>query len=489
MKPILLLGLAALAAIAAAIAAAPAAEPPRALPLPEAAAVPVAPPAGPAAAGGELATSRSGQFRVSSADGLLRGTVAMMAEDAKGDLLLLTGEKDEWKVPVSIVLHGKPGDPLPPRSVAMKLLFSEAGDDLRLDVHLGRGIEAESFKHATTTILLYERALRGRRPGRPETPLMVAPWLVEGLREASSWQLKSGDRRLYEALFKHGGLFKLDELFTLNESQFEELDGVMHAAFRVSAGSLVMALLKQPQGHQGFLTFLSESAAFDGEMPALLRRHFPELNLSETSLAKWWALQLAEMTTPTLTEVLTIAETEAALDDALHLDVAAAEGGLQRKPLADWRELDALKPAERVEAVRLAQDGLVHLSYRCFPSYRPLIGEYQTALAAIARHKTRKTADQLADLRETRGALMAKASRGRDYLDWFEITRARQTSGVFEDYLRLKQRLAAQPHNRDDSLSKYLDRMNQIFVRNMPDSVSGLPANPPPETPIDLPKP
>ena len=483
MNPTVLLGLA-LAAVA------PAAEPPRAVPVPEAAVspVPVAPPAGPAAGSGQ-ATSRSGQFRVSGADGLLRGTVAKMAEDAKDDLLLLTGEKDAWKVPVSIFLHGKPGDPPPPRSVAMKLLFGEAGDALRLDVHVGRGIESEFFKHTTTTALLYERALRGRPPGQPATPLVVAPWLVEGLREATAWQTKSSDRRLYEALFKHGGLFKLDDLFALNETQFEELDGVMHAAFRVSSGALVMALLKQPQGREGFLTFLSESAAFDGEMPALLRRHFPELNLSETSLAKWWALQFAGMTTPTLTEVLTIAETETALDEALHLNFTTAEGAPQRLPIGDWQQLDALKPAERAEAVRLAQDGLVHLSYRCFPSYRPLIEKYQTALAAIARHKTQKTAAQLAELLEIRHTKLAQASRARDYLDWFEITRARQTSGVFEDYLRLKQRLAAQPRSRDDTVSKYLDHMNKIFARSGPDSPPGMPANPPPETLIDLPKP
>jgi len=486
MKPTLLFGL-------VLAAAAPAAEPPRAVPVavPEGApgSVAVESPPDPSAAGTEQATSRSGQFRVSGADGLLRGTVAMMAEDAKDDLLLLTGENDSWKVPVSIVLRGKPSDPPPPRSVAMKLLFGEAGDALRLDVHVGRGIEAESFKHATTTALLYERALRGRPTGRPETQLMVAPWLVEGLREATAWQTKSSDRRLYEALFKHGGLFKLDELFALNESQFEELDGVMHAAFRVSSGALVMALLKQPQGREGFLSFLSKSAAFDGEMPALLRRHFPELNLSETSLAKWWSLQFAGMTTPTLTEVLTIAETEAALDDSLYLIFATVEAGPQRLPIGEWQQLDALKPAERVEAVRLAQDGLVHLSYRCFPSYRPLIAQYQTALAAIARHQTPKTAAMLADLLATRHAKLAQANRARDYLDWFEITRARQTSGVFEDYLLLKQRLAAQPHSRDDNLSKYLDHMNQIFARNSPDLPPGLPANPPPGTPIDLPKP
>jgi len=496
MKPLLLIGL-----LLAATALGK--EPPRALPVPQvpAALVPVAPPPSASAPGTDRATSRTGQFRVSGGDGLLRGTVAMMAEDAKDDLLLLTAEKDEWKVPVSIYLHGKQGDPLPPRSVAMKLLFSEAGYDLRLDVHLSRGIETELFKYAATTALLYERALRGRPPGLPETPLRVPPWLVEGLREATAWQQKHSDRRLYEALFKHGGLSKLDDLFALTESQYEELDGAMHAAFRVSSGALVMALLKQPQGRAGFLSFLSESAAFEGEMPTLLRRHFPDLNLSETSLAKWWALQLADMTTPTLTEVLTITETEAALDDALHLNFGSTEDGAQRKPLAAWQELDTLKDAERTESVRLAQDALVHLSYRCFPSYRPMISEYQIALRAIAHNKTKKTASQLAGLLETRHTMLAKAARARDYLDWFEITRARETSGVFEDYLRLKERLTAQPHNREDNLSKYLDRMNKIFSRNIPDASSNQPLDlpginpggphgtPPPEAPVDLPKP
>jgi hypothetical protein len=453
--------------------------PPRAVPVPD---TPAATNPDTPALATDRATSRSGQFRVSGADGLLRGTIAMIAEDAKDELLLLTAEKDAWKVPITIVLHGKQGDPLPPRSVAMKLWFNETGYDLRVNVHLSRGIELEHFKHTTTAALLYERALRDRPPGQPETPLMVPPWLVEGLREATAWRLKRSDRRLYAALFKHGGLYKLDELFAVTESQFEELDGAMHAAFRVSSGALVMALLKQPQGREGFLSFLSNSAAFEGEMPTLLRRHFPDLNLSETSLAKWWALQLADMTTPTLTEVLTIAETEILLDDALYLNFRTTDGISQHKPLGAWRELETLKPAERVEAVRLAQDSLVRLSYRCFPAYRPLIAEYQVVLGAIGRNKTRKSDAQLTQLQDNRNSLRTIASRARDYLDWFEITRARETSGVFEDYLRLKDRLQAQPHNRSDNLSIYLDRLNLVFARQSAETPATLPPGLPPPT-------
>ena len=97
--------------------------------------------------------------------------------------------------------------------------------------------------------------------------------------------------------------------------------------------------------------------------------------------------------------------------------------------------------------------------------------------------------------------MLAKATRASDYLDWFEITRARETSGVFEDYLRLKQRLLAQPHSREDPLSKYLDHMNSIFSRKTDEPPATLPprlplGNPadapigqPSAAPVDLPKP
>jgi hypothetical protein len=84
---------------------------------------------------------------------------------------------------------------------------------------------------------------------------------------------------------------------------------------------------------------------------------------------------------------------------------------------------------------------------------------------AIAKNKTGEVANQLTALDERRATMSAKAKRARDYLDWFEITRARETSGAFDDYMRLKDRLKANPHRRSDDLSKYLDRMDAIFSR------------------------
>lgn len=438
----------------------------------------------PGAVAGE-AVSRSMQFRVSGGEGPVRGTVAILADQTKDELLRLTEEKDEWKVPIRVMLFGREGDPSPARSIVMELFVNDAGYAPRVNVHLGRGLEQERFANAITSSLILERSLRGRKAEESESPFYVPPWLVDGLREATAWNQKRSDRRNYETLFKRGGLFKLDELFAVNAASHEDLDAASRLAFQVSSGALVMALLEQPQGKEGFRKFLSEVAGFQGEMPVLMRRHFPELNLSETSLAKWWALQLANKGSAPLTDSLSISETERSLGEALTLRFRAPDGSAQDRPLSAWKEIAEMKEAERIEAVKTAQDALVRLSYRSFPSYRPLLSEYQVVLSSLARGKTEKIEESLASLNASRELMRGKAERARDYLDWFEITRARQTSGQFDDYLRLKDRLNYKAVKREDEVSKYLDQMDGLFkhAQEEPQNRSAMP----PASPLPLP--
>ncbi len=428
--------------------------------------------------GPEWVVSNSVQFRVTGGEAFDRGNVALLAEEAKTELLRLTEEKDAWKLPVSIHLAGKRGDPLPARTIAMRLLVLEGVNQLRLDFHLARGIEQETerFKRAITAMLLYERSLQRRLAGEGDSTLTVPPWLADGLREATDWQLNKSDRKLYEALFKRGGLFKIGDLLAVSEGTFEEMDAATRAAFRVSSGSLVMALLEQPQGREGFRAFLNEVAGFEGEMPTLLRKHFPELNLSETSLAKWLELQLANKgALNLLTDVLTVARTEAELAETLHLSFRDAEGIIRRKELSTWPELSALKQPERAAAVLPARDAIARLSFRSFPSYRPMLAEYQLILDDISANKTSDIATRLAALDERRTTMRTRSTRASDYLDWFEISTARETSGVFDDYLRLKERLKSTPHQRKDHISEYLDRMEKTFHREQPKNPTGLP--------------
>ena len=414
--------------------------------------------------GDEKVYSHSGQFAITGGNPAARGTAANLAEETKQELLRLTEEGDEWKIPVGIELIGKEGDPVPLRTTALDLWIGDKGYELKILVNLSRGLQPGPFKREVTSALVYARALKDRANADSDIPLSVPPWFVEGLREASAWRLKQTDRRLYDALFQHGGLFKLEDLFAVTDAGFDPMDAVSKAAFRVSSGALAMALLEQPEGKSGFRDFLAELPEFQGEMPALLRKHFPDLNLSEDSMEKWWALQLANKGTAPLTEALSISVTEKALVEALKIRHRDAEGALHETPLAEWSTVGGLEDAGRIDAVRLAQDDLLRLSYRCFPSYRPLLLEYQMLLTDFAKGETGDLANSLATLAETRGTMTGKAERARDFLDWFEITRARETSGAFEDYLNLKARLKTQPNTKKDDLSKYLDRLDPLFT-------------------------
>jgi len=426
---------------------------------------------------GDAVISESRQFRVRGGPGAARGSIAILAEQTRVEFLRITGENDAgFKIPVNINIVGNPGEPAPPRTIATAIHVGEQGYEIRINVHTGRGLDVGGFQHAVTAALIYERALVNRPADDLDTPLLTPPWLIEGLREANQWRLGNGDRRLYDRLFQSGGFFILDDLLATTEADHQTLDGATRAAFQASSGALVMALIEQPDGLPAFRKFLGEVALYAGEMPSLLRRHFPELNLSENSMEKWWQLQLASMGAAKLTESLTIAETEAALDQALRLRFRNAEGEMLETSLHDWSEMDGLDETERFSAVRMAEDALVRLSYRCFPTYRPVIAAYQDALNKIARKTDRPgtIAIRLDELAATRQTIIEKSERARDYLDWFEITRARETSGAFDDFLRLKADLRENPRTpRHDPVTGMLDRFDTIFHRHVEDRPQG----------------
>lgn len=410
----------------------------------------------------EAVISHTEQFKIYGGRSADRGTAANLAEETKDELLRLTEEKDEWKIPIRIRMMGAEGGEVPERETALRLVYNDNTYEVNIYVNMSRGLRREPLKRAVTEALVYAKGLHDR-PFENDVSFTVPPWVVEGLSEATAWRLKRSDRKLYEAVFRSGGFYKLDDLFELSDGEYQLIDSASRAAFRVSSGALMMALLEQTEGKDGIRSFLEELAAYRGEMPVLLRRHFPGLNLSESSLAKLWMLQLANKGTAPLTEALGIAQTEAALAAALKLRYTDAEGIFQEVSIADWQIIAAMKEPERIEAVRMADDELVRLSYRCFPSYRVLLMEYQGVLEDIAEGKTENIAGSLVALASTRARMLEKAEQARDFLDWFQITRARETSGAFEDYLRLKAQLKTHTHKRKDHISEYLDRLEPLF--------------------------
>lgn len=408
--------------------------------------------------------SRSRQFKISGSDPAIRAAAANLAEDTKSELLRLIEEKDDWKVPVMIELSGKFGNPVPLRNTVLDFGYNEVSYQVKISVNLSRGLPKESFQRAVIAGCLLARSLKDKAKVDANVRRSIPPWLVEGISEAISWRLGQSDRRPYDTLFRNGELYKLENLFELNEAGYIALDAASKAAFRVSSGALVMALSEQPDGKAGMRGFLNEAPSYSGEFPGLLRQHFPELNMSQSGLAKWWNLQLANKGTAPLAEALGVAKTDEELERALKLRYREAVAAMHEVPISEWNRVPKLSQAERVESVRLTEEELVRLSYRCFPSYRPLLQEYQLILTRWVTGDTKEISASLLKLAEIRQTMVAKSARARDFLDWFEITRARETSGAFDDYLTLKTRLKLQSNPRKDSITKYLDRLDPLFV-------------------------
>lgn len=409
--------------------------------------------------------SASRQFGVSGGAVGLRSSLALQAEAERAKLYDLLGlGKDEVSMPIEIILHGEPGDPPRARAIAMELRFTKDTHLLNIHIDLSRGIDNDRLQRAILRGLVSGLSLKRHAPGSLDTPVQVPVWLEEGLLEADRWRRGEGDRRLYEGVFESRGQFSIDRLLATSRTEHARLDGVSREMFRVLSGALVMALLEQPEGRSSLASFCGEVATFQGEMPILLRRHFPGLNLSEKSLVKWWALTLAKLADAPLTDSMTIRETERQLDDALVLRFKE-DGLVRRLRIEEHAKAGELEEAARLAAIRPAQQALNRLSYRCFPSYRPLLLDYQEFLTQWASGKVDEEADLvLAELSETRAIMAGRALRARDYLDYTEIAGATELSGSFDDYLRLKRDLAERPRvEKKDSISSYLDRMEKVY--------------------------
>lgn len=414
----------------------------------------------------ERSISASEQFGVTGGEQAQRSSLALEADEVRLRFHQLLGINDPKVVmPIEIALHGKPGDPPRKRPLAYQLRYTQKSFLLEIHVDLSRGIDRNRMERAILSGLLYERSLLNVKPGELDSPLLVPVWLVEGLREAEKWRAGRGDRKVYEGVFKQDGMFTLDELMSINEAGFERLDGASRVGFRALSGAMVMALLEQPRGQEAFVSFCNDVARYDGEMPILMRQHFPELNLSEQSLAKWWALTLAKLSDAPLTEVLGIAETEKLLAAALFVRYRDESGSLKNVPLEAWESILIDEEVERFAAVRPAQDALTRLSYRCFPSYRALILDYHQTLIDWASFRNLGDLDErFSELSEQRVLMLERSVRARDFMDFKEIAEATQLSGSFDDYINLIDELKERPRvEREDPISKYLDTMEKVY--------------------------
>ena len=396
----------------------------------------------------------------------VRGAIASSAEKTRSELNGLTGEKDrKIKLPIIIQLYGEEGDKEHKRSVVSKIDQVQGEYQLKIFIHLAKGVDRDLLRYHLMEMLLYERGLSSGQAVAEGEHVLVKPWLILGMLEAADIKRGEANRKIYQSDMPYFEIMPLQQVFDAHEMTFRALDGRRPLAFRAISGAMMNALLRQPDGRRSMGPYLDDVATFKGEDENLMRKHFPSMNKSRNSLGKWVDLEMAELGAAMVTQVYSLLETEKRLESVLKLRYRDSERAAVSVGIDGYAEVLKLKPAERLDAVAGASAELERLSYRCFPSYRPLIGEYEMILRELVGGKDKGIQQRLTKMSDVRFRFQQAGKRTRDYLDWYYITRSDDVSGDFKQYRELSealQRESVKPRS-DDSIQLYLDSVQRIY--------------------------
>jgi len=423
------------------------------------------------AASGQAQVQRSetnlGQIVVHGSEARVRAKIVQDAEALIRNLDNLVGPAPGQSSPIVIELFpsvsGKPGVI---RRELLTLPEEENRFRFQLNVRLSgpREFPERKLQRTLLEIFLIERGIRGEKSGDLPENLVLAPWLIDGIEEAIAWEKRRGERAVYAALRDNGGWMPVAKFIELQKTT--SLDPLSRELFRASSGALTMALLAQPEGKQSLNSYLDEAAGFSGEPIELLRKHFPDVNLGREGLEKWWLTQVAVLAEPSLSQAMTILQTEKELEAALQLHLPNEEGRLAKHGIEAWPQvMDLEDNADRLAAVRRASDLLTGLSYRCFPTYRSVIGGYLKVLSDLTGEERDHILEALDNLNMFREAERRRHQRLEDLLDWYHLSTVQEDSGEFDEYLELKKELNKIVVPADDPLIDYVDRAQRLFQR------------------------
>lgn len=388
------------------------------------------------------------------------------ADDLISDLDRLVGEVPGKPYPIYLEIF--PFEKGKSSQISLEFLKPEGGAPYRLQIYLrlGRGssFEQKQFERVILQMLVMERSLRSLPEGESVERVEVRPWLLDGLAEAIQWKNGKGDRRMYSSLMESGGWIEVEDL--VDRAAIAGLDVLSRELFRASSGALVMALLAQNQGAKSLAEFLGKVAVFEGEQMILLRAHFPQANLGPKGLERWWMLQVAALSEKKLSEAMTIPETDKRLSGILELHLKNENEEAFRVSLGSWRQVAGLQSQEeRIESIRPANDLLAHLSFRCFPTFRPVIAGYLKILSDVADGKTEEVEEMIRNLEEFRTAEVERHQKLVDLMDWYHLSSVRKESGEFEDYLKMQKNLRKGNEFGKDPLHQYLDKVQKVFEK------------------------
>lgn len=408
--------------------------------------------------------SHSKLFSVSGGDSLRMGAIASRADALYGQVRKLLNLEKAHKHLISIRLIGKSTDSPMLNPIRTRINIIDDQPNFQIRIHPGGGIDLARLDKAIITMVLYEYVLRDLDPGAYPESIGLPGWLVAGVQQAVLWKSGRAERRIYQQLFQRAEMLSPEEMISMAEP--EKLDAASREVYEVSCGVMLMSLLGLEGGEAQLKNLLEDAATTDGSPMEAITEHFHELGVDSSLLNKWWAIELANLALPRSNEAMAPLESEKLLQEALTISYFDPETEIPRPVSLD----DAYALVELPNWQKLVQpaiERLVAMSHTCFPGYRPIITEYCRVInQLIAGEHPDAVQSSLGVLRELREAYYTAARRGRDYLDWYEISFTGSERGrSFDSYLETMQMLRLNNPGPDTPISRYLDDIEALYTQ------------------------
>ena len=402
------------------------------------------------AAGKERSTSTSRQFLVYGADVRVRGTICDLAERTKSDLLRLLDLRDRWQTPLIVNLDypraNVPDTPL------VQLDVSQLGYGLKLQLNLllTRKMKGVGVKRELLRAILVELMYRDRGNLAAGMPYVTPPdWLVEGMLALQPGRASDNDAELLRSIVASKRISPFENIVRQRRAQLDAPSRRLHEAY---ARALVQLLLDVPGGRFKLARFIANLPDAPNDAVADLQAHFPE-TLGRAP-GKWWALGVAQLSALDRYATLSAADTVAQLDRVLRFSIPAPDGRARIYSLGDYKTFSNL-PASGAVLRRIGRQ-LLLLGVQAHPSYRAIVQEDYELAEMLARGKTHLVPERLERVANDRTVIERQRLAVDDYLNWYEATQSKTTSGAFSEILETADE--ALPRRRDP-ISVYLDSL------------------------------
>jgi hypothetical protein len=397
-----------------------------------------APEAG-AANGTERSVSPSGQFVIYGGDAGLRGAISTLAERMKADLLSVLQRRDNWTTPAVINLQPRSANLPDLPTTAFHFSQTPSGLKLQLDLTISRELVSENLERDFLRVILLEMIYRKQTSiASGETYVAPPPWLVDGLLAL----FPNTDRTsIVNALNISQRVPALEEFL---RERPELLDSSSRALYRAYSFALLRLLASDPSQLSHYIDNLASST---NDPLSDLQKSFSRL--AGNDFERIWRAKIDNVIDSRRTELLSFGESDAHLEALLQ--AFALEAFSEKK-------LDA---SQKLELKKFSED-LMLLAARANPALRPIVQDYEQLAAQLGLGKNHGVAAKLRDLKQLRTRLVARMGEIDDYLNWFEATQFKTTSGLFETG-RVSIDAAETRPRRRDNFSIYLDAMESQF--------------------------